>query len=185
MNKQLFGFALSAIIAASTLPALAACPCNPCESCQIIHKTAGTVNYDKSQKRTNFGVIKKERKLSKFEKLIKKAGLREKVDKGNYTVFAPTNEAFDRMDQGRLQCLEKKENKDQLVKFVLSHMTEGDMSAQCLCEQEQVTNLNCCDHCVTKCCDRLKIGNACIIAPNVNTETGTIHIIDNVLEPYS
>lgn len=185
MKKQFVIAAMAAMFTASALPALSVCPCNPCESCAGIYTTAGVANYDKALNRTNYGVIKKESNLNDFEKLIKKAGLKEKIDKGNYTVFAPTNEAIKNMQPGRLDYLQKAENKDELVKFVMAHMATGKLRSECLCEQQKVVNLNCCEIQVEKCNNWMKIGDAQIIAPNISTKNGEVHIIDHVLEPYA
>ncbi|MDD3150070.1 MAG: fasciclin domain-containing protein [Candidatus Gastranaerophilales bacterium] len=194
MKRQIIIGVISAIFAAMTLPSFALCPCtsydpceqcDPCDPCSHMNTEAGIVNYTKSTKRTNFGVIAKEKQLNEFEKLIKVSGLKPKVDNGNYTVFAPTNDAIARMNQDTLAYLKRPENKDQLQQFVLMHMAPGNQNANCICEQQRLTNLNCCEYDVNKCGNWLRIGSSNIIAPNINTKNGKVHIIDTVFDPYS
>jgi uncharacterized surface protein with fasciclin (FAS1) repeats len=185
MKKSIIALGIFVSMLTASLPAFSACPISPCESCDTIYTTAGVVNYDKAQKRTNFGVIAKERQLNEFERLVKISGLKHKVDKGNYTVFAPTNDAIKNMGQGTVDYLKRPENRDELVRFVMAHMTEGANSGYCLCEQQAVTDLNCCQYEVQKCCNRLSVGNSCVIAPDIATKNGRVHVINRTLYPYS
>lgn len=191
MKKSLIAIlTLTLVSIASVVPAFATCPCQQhvivapcpaCDPCGCIEKTAGIVNYAKDLNRTNFGVIKKERQFSDFEGLIKKAGLKAKVDKGNYTILAPTNTAIRNMDQSYLAALKQPENKDALVKFVMAHMISGDQSAACMCANGTITNLNCCTLAISKECNTLKVGCSNIIAPDILTRTGRVQAIDRVL----
>ena len=48
---------------------------------------------------------------------------------GPFTVFAPTNEAFDKLPDGTVSTLLKPENKDQLTKVLTYHVVPGDITA--------------------------------------------------------
>ncbi len=48
---------------------------------------------------------------------------------GDYTVFAPTNEAFNKVPKATLENLMKPENKAQLQKLLQYHVLQGKMSA--------------------------------------------------------
>ena len=49
---------------------------------------------------------------------------------GPFTVFAPTNEAFDKLPAGTVDNLVKPENKDTLTKVLTYHVVAGKMSSK-------------------------------------------------------
>jgi len=60
---------------------------------------------------------------------VKAAGLVETLEgKGPFTVFAPTNEAFDKLPPGTVETLLKPENKATLVKILTYHVVAGKYS---------------------------------------------------------
>ena len=62
---------------------------------------------------------------------VKAAGLVDTLSgTGPFTVFAPTNEAFDKLPAGTVDTLLKPENKDQLVKILTYHVVAGRMTAK-------------------------------------------------------
>lgn len=61
---------------------------------------------------------------------VKAAGLVETLEgPGPFTVFAPTNEAFDKLPAGTVDNLLKPENKATLVKILTYHVVAGRVSA--------------------------------------------------------
>ncbi|MEQ9415608.1 MAG: fasciclin domain-containing protein, partial [Cyclobacteriaceae bacterium] len=48
---------------------------------------------------------------------------------GPFTVFAPTNAAFDKLPEGTVANLLKPENKDQLAKILTYHVVSGNLDA--------------------------------------------------------
>ncbi len=61
---------------------------------------------------------------------VKAAGLVETLEgPGPFTVFAPTNEAFDKLPAGTVDTLVKPENKDTLTKILTYHVVAGKVSA--------------------------------------------------------
>jgi uncharacterized surface protein with fasciclin (FAS1) repeats len=62
---------------------------------------------------------------------VKAAGLVDTLSgAGPFTVFAPTNEAFEKLPPGTVDSLLKPENKDQLVKVLTYHVVAGRLSAK-------------------------------------------------------
>jgi uncharacterized surface protein with fasciclin (FAS1) repeats len=60
---------------------------------------------------------------------VKAAGLVETLSgKGPFTVFAPTNEAFNRLPKGTVESLLKPENKKMLQSILTYHVIAGKMS---------------------------------------------------------
>src|SRR5665213_1437885 len=61
---------------------------------------------------------------------VKAAGLVDTLEgPGPFTVFAPVNEAFDKLPAGTVDTLLKPENKDQLVKVLTYHVVAGKISS--------------------------------------------------------
>ena len=62
---------------------------------------------------------------------VKAAGLVETLKSaGPFTVFAPTNEAFDKLPKGTVATLVKPENKATLTKILTYHVVAGKMDAK-------------------------------------------------------
>ncbi len=62
---------------------------------------------------------------------VKAAGLVDTLEgTGPFTVFAPTNEAFDKLPAGTVDTLLKPENKDQLVKILTYHVVPGKLTSK-------------------------------------------------------
>ena len=61
---------------------------------------------------------------------VKAAGLVETLEgKGPFTVFAPTNEAFNKLPKGTVEMLLKPENLKTLQKILTYHVVAGSMSS--------------------------------------------------------
>lgn len=62
---------------------------------------------------------------------VKAAGLIETLSgAGPFTVFAPTNEAFNALPKGTVEALLKPENKDMLVKVLTYHVVPGNITSK-------------------------------------------------------
>ena len=67
---------------------------------------------------------------------VKAAGLVETLQsKGPFTVFAPTNKAFDKLPAGTVENLLKAENKSTLTKVLTYHVVAGRLSSADLAAQ--------------------------------------------------
>lgn len=127
---------------------------------------------------------------------VKAAGLVETLSgPGPFTVFAPTNEAFDMLPAGTVDTLLKPENKDALVGVLTYHVVAGDMDSAAIAaaieagggKAELTTveggklwaamdggNLVLTDE---------KGGTATVTIADVHQSNGVIHVIDHVLLP--
>lgn len=64
---------------------------------------------------------------------VKAAGLVETLKSaGPFTVFAPTNEAFDKLPKGTVETLVKPENKATLTKILTYHVVAGKMDSKAI-----------------------------------------------------
>lgn len=66
---------------------------------------------------------------------VKAAGLVETLQgAGPFTVFAPTNEAFDKLPKGTVETLVKPENKKTLASILTYHVVAGKMDSKAIAE---------------------------------------------------
>lgn len=128
---------------------------------------------------------------------VKAAGLVGALEgKGPFTVFAPTNEAFNDLPAGTVQTLLKPENKSELAKILEYHVVPGDYTTTKLrsmilagggsaslntLEGAPLTfAMNGTNNIIVK---DAKGGVADITVADVNQSNGVIQVIDHVLMP--
>lgn len=103
--------------------------------------------------------------------------------KGPFTVFAPTNEAFDKLPKGTLDDLLKPENKEKLRSILLYHVHSGDAI---MAKDVKTMNLSTAEGSplTVKVQDGgVWVNNAKVIKTDVAASNGVIHWIDTVLMP--
>ena len=72
---------------------------------------------------------------------VKAAGLVETLSgEGPFTVFAPTNAAFEKLPEGTVETLLKEENKDQLAAILTYHVLPGKFGAKDVIEAIKAGN---------------------------------------------
>jgi|SRR5579875_3504928 len=127
---------------------------------------------------------------------VKAAGLVDTLEgAGPFTVFAPTNAAFDKLPPGTVDNLLKPENKTELTKVLTYHVVPGRISSHKLAamiktgggqaelktvEGGTLTAMMSGDNIVLK--DE-KGGTAMVTQADVMQKNGVIHVIDTVLMP--
>jgi uncharacterized surface protein with fasciclin (FAS1) repeats len=128
---------------------------------------------------------------------VKAAGLVDTLSgTGPFTVFAPTNEAFDKLPAGTVDSLLKPENRAMLTKVLTYHVVAGRLSAADLMkkisEGKGTAELTTVEggklwvmlhegkHILLK--DE-KGGGAMVTIANVFQSNGVIHVIDSVVMP--
>ena len=106
---------------------------------------------------------------------------------GPFTVFAPTNTAFEAVPQSALQSLMQPANKAQLQGVLTYHVVAGRYPAASLRDGQRLTTVNGETLMVTKANGRVMIGNskgmATVTQANVYASNGLAHVIDAVLMP--
>jgi uncharacterized surface protein with fasciclin (FAS1) repeats len=127
---------------------------------------------------------------------VKAAGLVSTLEsKGPFTVFAPTNEAFDALPKGTVETLLKPENKAKLTSILTYHVVPGKLSSMDLMkmvkENNGKTTLKTVEGenlYITMKGKNLMVtdanGNTAeITIADVNQSNGVIHVINKVLLP--
>ena len=127
---------------------------------------------------------------------VKAAGLVPTLEsKGPFTVFAPTNEAFDALPAGTVETLLKPENKAKLTSILTYHVVPGKLSSMDLMkmikEQNGKATLKTVEGenlYITMNGKKLMVtdenGNSArVTIADVNQSNGVIHVINKVLLP--
>lgn len=120
--------------------------------------------------------------FSTLAELVTTAGLAETLSgEGPFTVFAPTNEAFDAVDAATLEELQN--DTDQLTTVLQNHVVEGAVTSDQLEDGMTVTTLAGNEVEVSIDGDTVMIGDATVTMADVEASNGVIHAIDTVLLP--
>lgn len=115
---------------------------------------------------------------------IKAAGLVETLSSaGPFTVFAPTDAAFEKLPAGTLENLLKPENKDQLVSILTYHVVSGNVAAADVVKLDTATTVNGRAADITVQDGGVKIDAANVTATDIGASNGVIHVIDSVILP--
>jgi transforming growth factor-beta-induced protein len=104
---------------------------------------------------------------------------------GPFTVFAPSDAAFAKLDPATLETLLKPENKDQLTAILTYHVVPGAVLAADAEKLTSATTVQGEDITIAKDGDALTINGATVITPNIVVSNGVIHVIDSVIMPPS
>ncbi len=112
------------------------------------------------------------------------AGLVETLSgEGPFTVFAPTNEAFDALPEGTLDSLLAEENSDQLTSILTYHVVPSAAMAADLSDGQELETVNGETLTVSIDGDTVMVGDATVTQADIEASNGVIHVIDTVLMP--
>ena len=118
-------------------------------------------------------------------KAIKAADLEDTLSNdGPYTVFAPTDAAFQKLPPGTLDDLLKPENREQLRAILLHHVVNGKVMSQQARTLDQANSLH--DAALTFTNDDngdLYVSGAKVTKADLVASNGIIHVVDTVILP--
>ncbi len=127
---------------------------------------------------------------------VKAAGLVDTLkSKGPFTVFAPTNSAFDKLPAGTVETLVKPENKATLTKILTYHVVAGNMDSKSIAKaikngggKAELTTVSGGKLWASMSGSDLiltdeKGGTAKVTIADVRQSNGVIHVIDSVVLP--
>jgi transforming growth factor-beta-induced protein len=149
------------------------------ESCSVknVSASACTANNDIVAVASSAG------SFSTLVAAVKAVGLVEILQgTGQFTVFAPTDEAFAKLPKGAVEDLLKPENKEKLAAILTYHVVPGKVMAADVKTMEVATvngkelDVKVADGVVT-------VNNAKVIKTDVAACNGVIRVIDTVLLP--
>jgi uncharacterized surface protein with fasciclin (FAS1) repeats len=128
--------------------------------------------------------------LSTLVAAVEAAGLADTLanESASFTVFAPTNAAFDKLPAGTVDTLLQAENRQQLAGILTYHVVEGNVTSDQLSNGQKIKTVAGGEltvqitdgmvYVVDAAGDRAQVTTADVRASN-----GVVHVIDNVLMP--
>jgi uncharacterized surface protein with fasciclin (FAS1) repeats len=115
---------------------------------------------------------------------VQAAGLAETLSgTGPFTVFAPTNEAFNKLPAGTVDNLVKPEMKNDLTKILTYHVVSGALRATDLVDGQKLKTVQGNELIVNVKDGKVMIDGANVTTADVISSNGVTHVIDTVLMP--
>jgi len=127
-------------------------------------------------------VVSDNKNMTTLKKGVLASGL-DKVLSGNgpYTVFAPSDLAFRKLDSGKFETLLKPENKTKLEDILKYHIVPGKLSYNDLKDGEKLKTVNGQELSVQVKDGHVRVQGAEIENRDLQTSNGVIHVLDTVL----
>ncbi len=145
---------------------------------------AGTAALAQDEMGTIVEIAQGSDDFSTLVSAVESAGLAETLSgEGPFTVFAPTNEAFEALPEGTLDELTMEENSDQLTSILTYHVVPSAAMAADLSDGQELETVNGETLTVSIDGDTVMIGDATVTQADIEASNGVIHVIDTVLMP--
>ena len=136
--------------------------------------------------------LAQDERFSTLVEAVQAAGLAETLrGEGPYTIFAPTNEAFEQLPEGKLEELLQPANQQQLADILNYHVLAEKVTAEQVmglegldtAEGAKVATAQGSELTITSQADALMVNQAQITETDLQASNGVIHVIDQVLTP--
>ena len=130
--------------------------------------------------------------IDSFATAIEAAGLAEVLESAPHTIFAPTNEAFQKLNIGRLEpqgpakTLEEQlqsADKDRLSELLKHYIVQGRLPFDQLMKQEQLETLEGAKLEVSAAKGGVLVNDIEVLQPDIMADDGVIHVIGGLLTP--
>jgi hypothetical protein len=102
---------------------------------------------------------------------------------GPFTVFAPTDEAFSRLDAKTVNALLEEPGRGTLKRILTHHVVPGRLEARDLVEMDSVVTLAGTTLELSPFNGRLLVDKSVVETADINASNGVVHLIDRVLMP--
>jgi uncharacterized surface protein with fasciclin (FAS1) repeats len=102
---------------------------------------------------------------------------------GPFTVFAPTNAAFEKLPTGTVDDLMKPENKEKLQDILQYHVFVGTLKTDLMQDGQVLNEVNGGNIIISNKDGKVWINNSAAIVASIPASNGIIHVIDAVLLP--
>lgn len=100
---------------------------------------------------------------------------------GPFTVFAPTNAAFDKLPAGTVNGLLKPEKKEALTDILQYHVSVGVFKTEMFQDGQSIGQVNGGNITITKKADGIYVNGTAKIIASIPASNGIVHVIDGVL----
>jgi len=130
-------------------------------------------------------IIEKAKEAGNFKTLLKAvdvAGLTETLSsKGPFTVFAPTDDAFQKIPQDQLNSIIN--NKEMLTSILKYHVVSGKMTSDVISQKKSLDTLQGGKLTVETSGGSVMVGGARVTQADIEVSNGVCHAIDSVMVP--
>ena len=128
-------------------------------------------------------VVKQDKYLTTLNRGVTASGLNQVLSgAGPFTLFAPSDLAFGKLEGGVIQNLLKAENKLQLADLLNHHVVMGKIEFKDLKDGEKLKTMNGKELSVHIKDGKVSVNGATIQQRDVKTSNGVIHSLDTVLK---
>jgi len=122
--------------------------------------------------------------LSTLVAAIEAAGLVDVLKgDGPFTVFAPTNEAFEALPDGTVESLLMPENRDQLVEILTYHVIPSEVMSGDLSDGMTAETVEGSEVTISVSDSGVSVNDANVETADIEASNGVIHIVDAVILP--
>jgi uncharacterized surface protein with fasciclin (FAS1) repeats len=144
---------------------------------------SSVVTYAKEEAKTLVEIAAGNKDFSTLVAAVKAADLAETLSgKGPFTIFAPTNAAFEKLPKGTVEDLLKPENKAKLASILTYHVVSGKVMAKDV-KAGAVKTVNGAEAKIATEDKAVTIDSAKVVKTDIEGSNGVIHIIDSVILP--
>lgn len=145
-------------------------------------ETTGTETGGAAGGETIVDLVLSDPNFSTLATALEAAGLTETLSgEGPFTVFAPTNDAFDALPEGELDALLA--DPTALSDVLLYHVVEGELTSDQLADGDALASLQGGELSVSVTDSSVTVGGANVTSPDLTASNGVVHAIDTVLLP--
>jgi len=102
---------------------------------------------------------------------------------GPFTVFAPTDAAFEKLPAGTVEDLLKPENKAKLTAILTYHVVPGAVMASKVVTLDSAKTVNGQSVSIKVNDGTVMVDNAKVVKADIEATNGVIHVIDSVILP--
>ncbi|MFP4092143.1 MAG: fasciclin domain-containing protein [Cyclobacteriaceae bacterium] len=160
----------------------------PAEKSDVEFESDVTVGKEDRELRigegTIFEVVEDNESLKLLRYALRSTGLDSALaDEGPYTLFAPSDKAFDELSETRPNAIPDSIGNEELKNILLHHVVRGSFSDAEIVNLEQLEPLYGNPIKVTKEDGKIRVGGASMIFKDRVADNGYVHIIDEVIFP--
>ena len=143
----------------------------------------GKSDYEKKMKKNIVETAVAADDFNTLVAAVKAAGLADTLSgKGPFTVFAPTDKAFEALPEGTLEMLLKPENKQKLAGILTYHVVPAKVRSKDVKPMEAPT-VNGATATIEVKDGKVTIEGANVVKTDIKASNGVIHVIDKVILP--
>lgn len=146
--------------------------------------TVGVAQESKTNSKTIVEIAAGNPNFSTLVTAIKAAGLAQTLSgDGPFTVFAPTNAAFEKLPKGALEDLLKPENKKKLAAVLTYHVVPGKVLAADVVKLDKAKTVQGQEAKISVGEQGVMVDRAKVVQTDILAKNGVIHVIDAVILP--